>query len=804
MTALPVHSFISTTGENDLIKQTLRVRGLVQGVGFRPTVWRLAHQLKLAGDVCNDGEGVLINLLGKTETISEFIQALLENSPPLARIDSIEKQVCTSKINNDDFRIIKSLSTDIGTGVLADAATCPDCVRELVRRSDRRYHYPFLNCTHCGPRFSIIRQIPYDRANTSMSPFKLCGSCSTEYRNPADRRFHAQPTACADCGPEVWLCDKKGKTIATTHAITEAIEKIKQGAIVAIKGIGGIHLACDASNKAAVEQLRQRKNRPHKPLALMAKSLQQIEGYCELSKLESNALSSPAAPVVILDALDTSLLPTSIAPGQKQWGFMLPYSPLHHLLMAELDQPIVLTSGNRSDEPQCTDNDDALKRLNTIADVFLLHNRAIENRIDDSVVREINGQIQILRRARGYAPGHIVLPASFDNHPPVLAFGGELKSTFCLLKNGHAILSQHMGDLEDVRTFDDYQKNLSLYLELYAHEPEVLAADNHPEYLSTKLSIEWADKQKIPLKQIQHHHAHIAACMIDNNIELNDGPVIGIAFDGLGMGDDGTLWGGEFLLADYQSYKRLAHLKPVVMPGGSQAMREPWRNTWAQLNAAMGWEAFSKKYAELELSKTFSSKPVKTLQQMLNKGINSPLSSSAGRLFDAVAAATKLAPEQCSYEGQAAMALENSFDKQSLQQLTAYSFQLNKRNSIYEIDPSPLWTSLLDDLRTDTAVSTIAARFHLGLAQSIIDTASLLASKNKINRIALSGGVFQNRTLFEQVVAGLEKKNMQVLTHHQVPANDGGLALGQAAIAAAQKIKQVQVESNQTQLKQRN
>lgn len=526
----------------------------------------------------------------------------------------------------------------------------------------------------------------------------------------------------------------------------------------------------------------------------MAKNIKQVRQYCTLSEIEKNALLSPAAPIVILESRDTKLLPESIAPDQKQWGFMLPYSPLHHLLMAELSHPIVLTSGNRSDEPQCTDNEDAVNRLHNIAELFLLHNRSIENRIDDSVVRQMNGQIQILRRARGYAPGHITLPSGFDNHPPLLAFGGELKSTFCLLKNGHAILSQHMGDLEDTRTFDDYQKNLSLYLNLYQHQAEVLAADKHPEYLSTKLGIDWAEKKNLPLIQIQHHHAHIAACMIDNNIDLNEGSVIGVAFDGLGFGDDGTLWGGEFLLANYQNYKRLAHLKPVSLPGASQAMREPWRNTWAQLSATHSWNAFKQKYSHLELCKTLNKKPVKILQQMINKGINSPLSSSAGRLFDAIAAATGLAPQQCSYEGQAAMALEACIEKQNLKDVSPYQFKLikpraNEKHETSVLDPTPMWTELLDDLKTKTATNIIAARFHRGLAQAIINTSSMLASENNINRIALSGGVFQNRTLFELVVAGLEQKNLRVLTHQQIPANDGGIALGQAVIAAARVIK---------------
>ena len=776
--------------KNNLTVITLRVRGLVQGVGFRPTVWRLANKLGLKGNVRNDGEGVLINFFATTETTKNFIQILLDKCPPLARIDTIEQISSKSKITNNDFQIIKSDQTEIATGVIADAATCLDCQQDLTNSSDRRFQYPFLNCTHCGPRFSIIRRIPYDRVNTSMSGFKLCNRCLSEYENPTDRRFHAQPTACKECGPIAWLSDQDGKIIATESAITETVRHLKQGAIVAIKGTGGIHLACDANNKVAVEQLRLRKKRPHKPFALMAGSLAQIRRYCKVNDVEESALTSPASPIVILDALNTKLLPSNIAPDQKKWGFMLPYSPLHHLLMAELQHPIVLTSGNRSEEPQCVENEDTLNRLHGIAEFFLLHNRPIENRIDDSVVRTMNGQLQVLRRARGYAPGHLRLPAGFYNHPPLLAFGGELKNTFCLLKNGHAILSQHMGDLEDARTFSDYQKNINLYLDLYAHKPEVLAADNHPEYLSTKLGIKWAEKEDIPLLQIQHHHAHIAACMADNHIDLNEGPVIGVAFDGMGLGDDGTLWGGEFLLADYQDYKRLAHLKPVVMPGGSLAVHEPWRNTWAQLNAVMGWEAFTQKYSTLKIYETLNSKPVATLQKMLNKGINSPLTSSAGRLFDAVAAAAGLVPQQCSYEGQAAMALEASIHKQTFERVTPYDFLLNKQDEMYVLDPTPMWTDLLNNLNTKAATSSIAARFHRGFAQIIIDTGSLLATENKINRVALSGGVFQNCTLFKLVVTGLERKNIQVLTHHQIPTNDGGLALGQAVIAAARKIKQ--------------
>ena len=783
---------------------TLRIRGLVQGVGFRPTVLRLADRLNLKGCVLNDTQGVLIHVSGQNASIDIFKQALQDECPPLARIDSIEQLPCTESFTDNKFRIIKSTDSknnpSIDTGIIADAATCADCLQDLANPSDKRFQYPFLNCTHCGPRFSIIHRIPYDRANTSMAEFKLCAYCQNEYETPQNRRFHAQPVACECCGPVACLCDKSGNNIHPSSGqqtqialINEAAKHLSQGAIVAIKGIGGFHLACDASNHEAIKRLRQRKHRPDKALALMAKNLEQIRAYCKVDALEEQALSSSAAPIVILDKLNTTALPTNIAPDQQQLGFMLPHSPLHHLLMAQLSQPIVLTSGNHSDAPQCIDNADARKCLGDIADIFLLHNRPIENRIDDSLVRKMGGKIRVLRRARGYAPGQLQLPAGFAQHPPLLAFGGELKSTFCLLKNGHAILSQHMGNLEEARTFADYRKNLSLYLKLYAHHPTLIATDKHPQYLSTQLGCQYAEKHKLNLIQVQHHHAHIAACMLDNQVDLDEEPLIGIAFDGLGFGDDASLWGGEFLLADYQNCKRLAHLKPVALPGGSQAIYEPWRNTWAQLSAAFSWETFSEKYGSLALTRKLKLKPLNTLQHMMTKNINSPLSSSAGRLFDAVAAAINLAPEKCSYEGQAAVRLENCIETTTFVAKKAYHLQLKKKlnspQKCYELDPTPLWKSLADDLMTDTSAAIIAARFHYGLAQSVVDTAVLLAKENGTQRIALSGGVFQNRIFFNLLIKGLESHHLQVLTHSQIPANDGGLALGQAAIAAAKSIK---------------
>ena len=806
-------------------QRSLRITGLVQGVGFRPSVWHVANRLGLSGNVRNDGRGVLINCICDTDTLQLFIQLLCDESPPLARIDRIEEitdsdsgdlgGMLVNEHGDAHFEIIASSDTVISTGVIADAATCAACLSEMNDATDRRHRYPFLNCTHCGPRFSIIRQIPYDRANTSMQPFMLCEKCENEYLDPADRRFHAQPTACAACGPQLWLCDKDGSVIPCDDAINEAARRIVEGGIVAIKGIGGFQLACDAGNDEAITRLRQRKQRPDKPLALMATDISQIQQHCHVDDAEQTALASPATPIVILDALETTTLPDNIAPSsthvrQKQLGFMLPNSPLHHLLLQAIEQhsheyqaglnPIVLTSGNRSEEPQCIDNDEAVSQLNGIADYFLMHDRSVTNRIDDSVVRVMHGKPRLLRRARGYAPGHINLPDGFRQHLAVLALGGELKNTFCLLKDNQAILSQHMGDLEDARTYADFQKNISLYLSLYAHQPAILAADRHPEYLSTKLAHAWAEKQDLPLQLCQHHHAHIAACMVENQLDIDATPVIGIAFDGLGFGEDGVLWGGEFLLADYCNYQRLAHLKPVAMPGGAQAMREPWRNCWAQLNAGIGWQAFSEVFSGLDLFETLNDKPVSTLQQMLDRGINSPLSSSAGRLFDAVAAATGAAPDRCSFEGQAAMLLETCIDVPGTEEVVAYAFDVNRPLSdepteCLELDPTPMWRSLLQDIETGVATSLIAARFHQGLADCVVATACQLAHEHGIQHVALSGGVFQNRHLFEQVVEGLEQNRLQALTHQQVPANDGGLALGQAVIAAARSIKHQQTDS---------
>jgi hydrogenase maturation protein HypF len=781
----------SITCSTTIHAEHIHVHGVVQGVGFRPTVWHLAKRFELTGNVSNDGDGIVIKVQGIDTAIDTFVQCLMDEKPALARIDSIERRTHTISASLDnDFEIISSTHSIANTGVTADAATCDKCIEDIFDPTNCRYGYPFTNCTHCGPRLSIIRGIPYDRAQTSMAKFTLCPSCEQEYNSADDRRFHAQPNACPDCGPECWLTDKNGNKLTTSSVIADAAAYLNEQSIVAIKGIGGFHLAVDACNEKAVQHLRNRKQRRSKPFALMAKNMAMIEHYCHVNEQERELLTSSAAPVVLLEKKQQISLANNIAPGHNTLGFMLPYSPLHHLLLNDIDHPIVLTSANAAHEPQCIDNNDALTRLVDIADYFLLHNRDIENRVDDSVMRLMAGQPQFLRRARGFAPHSIVLPEGFNSAPQLLAMGGELKNTFCLLKNGHAVLSQHIGDLENYPTYEDYRQNINLYETLFQHQADFLAVDAHPEYLSTKAGHDIAQERGVELQSIQHHHAHIASCLADNHYPLNGEAVLGIALDGLGYGDDNTLWGGEFLLADYEQSERLAHFKPIALLGGTIAMKQPWRNTYAHLQTCLGWDWVSQQYAELDLVKKLSQKPLTTFDAMLAKNMNCPLASSAGRLFDAVAAAVGICPEQLQYEGQAAIELEASITVQAWLdvQHSAYPFSLEDG----VLDPSPMWKALLKDLSDGIGVATISARFHKGLSLAVQQLASQLANEKVIKAIALSGGVFQNKTLFEDVKKGLEQQQFTVLAHNQVPANDGGIALGQAVITATRIMRKQQ------------
>ena len=818
----------------------IRVRGIVQGVGFRPTVWCIAREMGLVGEVHNDAAGVSIVLSGNSDTIAQFSQRLVREAPPLSRIDAIETRKLGQFLPFPSFQIVKSVAGETRTQVAPDAATCLACRQEVLNPLERRYRYPFTNCTHCGPRISIVRGIPYDRANTTMSPFPLCEHCAQEYGNPADRRFHAQPIACAVCGPRVWLerptlgqpLSKKmeeGERTQTHHridanhadAIALAAESLLQGEIVAIRGLGGFHLACDATNEAAVQRLRARKQRFGKPFALMARDLETIRRYCRVTQAEQQVLESSEAPIVILSAQGSESLPISIAPGLECLGFMLPYTPLHLLLLNQVDRPVVMTSGNVSHEPQAIDNELARHKLNDIADVLLLHNREIANRIDDSVVRFMGGQPRLLRRARGYAPRGIPLPPGFESAPPLLAHGGELKSTFCLVKDGAAILSQHQGDLEDLETFEDYQKNLQLYASLYDHHPQVLVSDLHPEYLSTKLAKQTATVQRLPLIEVQHHHAHIASCLVENAVPLETAPVLGIALDGLGFGADGSIWGGEFLLADYRGFQRLATLKPISMIGGAQAIREPWRNTYAHLLSALGWDQFAHQFGSLDLYTYLAQKPRQIIDRMLNRGLNVPLASSCGRLFDAVSAAVGLCRDRALFEGQGAFELEMVADTAYLQAADdsqAYPFAIATlpETGLTYLEPRPMWQALLSDLQSQVSVPAIAARFHQGLARAIASMVETLAyaplpnptliqarltrnghprapqasatSHPQFSTVALSGGCFQNKILLEEVTRRIEAIGFPCLSQAKVPSNDGGLSLGQAAIAAAQSL----------------
>ena len=770
----------------------IRVRGLVQGVGFRPTVWRLATDCGLSGEVLNDSDGVLIRAWGNSGAIGVFIRRLKAEAPPLARIDTIERGPLRGRCSADGFRIAASTYGEVHTGVVPDSATCPACVEETMQPLSRRYHYPFTNCTHCGPRLSIVNAIPYDRGNTSMARFDLCDACQAEYDDPADRRFHAQPIACPVCGPKVSLEHADGTpfTLEGSDPIEAARRLLMEGSIIAIKGLGGLHLACDATNPDAVTSLRARKRRYHKAFALMARDARVIQRYCTLSPEELALLASPAAPIVLCAANGPERLPDAVAPGLNTLGFMLAYTPLHHLLLGSLDRPIVLTSGNVSDEPQCIGNQQARERLRGIADYLLLHDRDIVNRVDDSVLRIMDGAPRILRRGRGYAPASIPLPPGFERATSILALGGELKNTFCLLKDGQAIISQHQGDLEDAATYRDYQRNLELYRGLFEHEPQMLAADRHPEYLSTKLGKEWSARDALPLVEVQHHHAHIASCLADNDVPLDTSPVLGVALDGLGFGDDGTFWGAEFLLADYCCFERLASFKPVAMIGGAQAMREPWRNTYAHLVATLGWAEYQKDYGALELTRFLESKPLATFEAMLKQGINCPPASSCGRLFDAVAAAVGVCREQVSYEGQAAIELEALAHRpEQVAEGEAYPLTVVESKGAPYLEPEPMWQALLRDLLTNTPPAVMAARFHKGLARGVVAMVSCLTERAvREPTIALSGGVFQNKTLLEEVARRLRAQGFTVLTQRQVPANDGGLSLGQAAIAAAKAL----------------
>ena len=744
------------------------MRGIVQGVGFRPFVYSRASERALTGRVLNNAGGVLIDLEGQASAIDEFIRELELNPPPLSSIESIERLEHLTPLQYEDFRIIESdASGKRVVPVSADAATCDDCLSEMLDASNRRYRYPFINCTNCGPRFTITKQIPYDRENTTMRSFEMCSECRAEYENPVDRRFHAEATACSVCGPGLRLLNAQGQEVEGDPLLI-AIRLLAEGQLFAIKGIGGFHLSCNALNSESVSRLRDRKVRQEKPFALMAPTLAVIERYCELSRAEADLLESPARPIVLLKRKDGAKLPEAIAPGVQTFGFMLPYTPLHHLLFESLDGPLVMTSGNVSDEPICFRDDEAINGLNGIADYFLVGDRRIHVRTDDSVLRSLHGQSIALRRSRGYAPAPIRTAFKFKEE--ILACGAELKSTFCLGREQNAFVSHHIGDLENLETLQSFKEGIDHYQRLFDIQPRVVAYDLHPEYLSTKFAL---DLESVERRiGVQHHHAHVASCMADNQI---DGEVIGIAFDGLGFGLDGKLWGGEFFVADFVSAERVAHLANVPLAGGGKAIREPWRMAAVYLQRTFGDSFLS---LNLPFTRDLDGNSWRTLRSMIAAGVNCPESSSMGRLFDAVSALLNVRT-RITYEGQAAIELEGLAD---LDPTAWYEFRINGQ----EIAAEGVIRNAVEDLLNGIPVAQVSARFHESVAQLVLKIATAIREDRKLNRVVLSGGVFQNMILLGRACQLLRDAEFKVFTHSRVPANDGGICLGQATIANAQ------------------
>lgn len=765
----------------------LTVRGQVQGVGFRPAVWRIARAMSLSGEVRNTGDGVEIRLWGAGA--EGFAERLTAEAPPLARIDALELAPLDGPAP-DGFAIAASAAGPMRAAVTPDAATCPACLAEVRDPFARRFRYPFANCADCGPRYAIAEAGPWDRARTTMAGFAMCPDCAAEYRDPADRRFHAEAIACHACGPRAWIERLGGGAVnAESFSMLDDVDAvagmIEKGFIVAVKGVGGVHLACDATNADAVARLRERKRRPSKPFALMARDLDAIRAFAEVSDAEAALLASCAAPIVLLRAAGRRL-PDAVAPGLDTLGVMLPHAPLHHLMLRRLSRPVAMTSGNVSGQPQCVTDEQVRERLADVADFACLHDRPIANRVDDSVARVVLGAPRVIRRARGLAPAALPLPEGFDRDAQLVAMGGELKNAFCLVRGGEAILSPHVGDLDDHATREDAARALRLMSALHDHAPQAAAVDLHPDNPATQAGRAFAG-DRLPVVAVQHHHAHIAACMAENGRPLDAGPVLGLALDGFGLGPDGAAWGGEALLCDYRRYERVGCLKPVALPGGDAAAREPWRNAYAHLMAEMGWAEFAMNFADLPLFDRMAALPLPTLDAMIREGVNSPLASSCGRLFDAAAAMTGLAWERQGWEGEAAARFEAAIDAGALAEPDdlAYPFavpRLGGKGMPY-VEPLGAWRALLGDLLLETPPGVIAARFHRGLARALVALAVKVAGG--ADAVALSGGCFQNATLLRLVHDGLVAKGFAVLTHRLVPANDGGLALGQAAVALA-------------------
>lgn len=781
---------VAHTADRELTGQLsarrIEIRGVVQGVGFRPFVYRLAHEHGILGWVCNTTWGVEMEVEGDPESLERFVADLEAEAPPISRIEALTVEEIPRNAF-EDFRIRSSEAQQGAYQLISpDIATCDDCLEELFDPRDRRYRYPFINCTNCGPRFTIIRDVPYDRPLTTMAPFTMCPHCQQEYDDPLDRRFHAQPNACPVCGPHVTLRDSEGRSLAgRDEAMTRTAALLREGQIVALKGLGGFQLACDATNEEAVARLRARKRRPHKPFAVMMRDISMAEEHALVSEEAHELLGSMAAPIVLVPWRAASTLARGVAPGfpdqvpeNRTLGLMLPYTPVHHVLLRDVGIPLIMTSGNLSEEPIARDNEEALRRLGHIADYFLVHNRGIHSRYDDSVWFVPTGGPQPIRRARGYAPFPIRLP--FESRP-ILACGPELKNTFCLTRDRYAFVSQHIGDMQNLETLEHYKQTISLYRHLFRVDPEFYAVDMHPDYMATRYGL----SQSGPHVSVQQHHAHLAACLADAGEE---GPAIGVIFDGTGYGLDDRIWGGEFLVGDARGFQRAAHLEYLPLPGGDEAIRRPYRLALVYLRTLLG---------DVPLPATLKEIPPqerRTLRRMVERGVNTMLTSSAGRLFDAVSALLGVRQET-SYEAQAAVELE----------MLAHAGERTHEPYPYETSPieevehwgkvssplphgrrlkvAPLFEAILRDLTAGVAVGEIAWRFHLTLAEMIVDTCRHLRDLTGLSTVALSGGCFQNRLLLQLVIPRLEEENFRVLMHRQVPCNDGGVSLGQAVIA---------------------
>jgi hydrogenase maturation protein HypF len=741
------------------------VHGAVQGVGFRPFVYRLATELRLPGWVINSAQGVFIEVEGEDRVLREFLLRLEGEKPAISFIQSLESWFL-DPAGFERFEIRESSGGEKTALILPDLATCPDCLREVNDPADRRYRYPFTNCTNCGPRFTIIESLPYDRPRTTMRKFTLCAECEREYHDPADRRFHAQPNACPACGPHLELWDRKGALISSRHeALRDAAEAVREAQIVAVKGLGGFHLICDARDEDAVRELRRRKRREEKPFALMYPSFERVLEDCECTEIERRLLRSPESSIVLLRRRgDAGRLSGSVAPGNPWIGAMLPYTPLHHLLMQELGFPVIATSGNLSEEPICTDEQEALERLRGIADLFLVHGRPILRHVDDSIVREMAGRELVLRRARGFAP----LPVQIeDEAPAIVAVGPHQKNTIAASVGTQVFISQHIGDLETAESLRAFERVNTAFRELYELRPEAVACDMHPDYLSTQ----YAARQPETRVPVQHHYAHALACMAENRIRP---PLLAVTWDGSGFGPDGTVWGGEFLRVTGGGYERVAHLRTFPLPGGEKAVKQPRRVALALLHEIFGDEAFA---LDLPPVRAFTCEELRVLRAMLKQRINSPLTSSAGRLFDAVAALAGLR-QICGFEGQAAMELEFAADASRRSVCEPYPFSLQGENPIV-IDWEPM---LREIVAAGEDLGVTALRFHVTLAAM----AAAVARRIGEPKIVLSGGCFQNRLLTELVIRHIQEAGLQPYWHQRVPPNDGGIALGQIAGAARQ------------------